>query len=224
MRVLLDCGPGVFAKLRAGVDYAEIDAIVISPPARRPRDRPRAVRVRAPLPARDGPPPHPRLIAPPGAPDVFTQLCAGGDMSPDHLELAFDLSVYDPADTLALGGLAVRFQPVPHYIPAQRGRVRRRRRAVHLRRRLRAQRRRWRVRGRHRPAAGRGDPARPEPPRTAATSRRARPASTRRRRRRRLRTDALHRRARADWVAPSGARVRRAVEAAREGAIYDARQ
>jgi ribonuclease BN (tRNA processing enzyme) len=29
-RVLLDCGPGVFAKLRRFVDYLEIDAVVIS--------------------------------------------------------------------------------------------------------------------------------------------------------------------------------------------------
>src|ERR1700748_2478828 len=29
-RVLLDCGPGVFGKLRRFVDYLEIDAVVIS--------------------------------------------------------------------------------------------------------------------------------------------------------------------------------------------------
>ena len=28
--VLLDCGPGVFAKLRAAVDYVDVDAVVIS--------------------------------------------------------------------------------------------------------------------------------------------------------------------------------------------------
>ena len=39
-------------------------------------------------------------------------------MTPDHIELAFDVTVYDPADVLAVGGLAVRFQPVPHFIPA----------------------------------------------------------------------------------------------------------
>ena len=39
-------------------------------------------------------------------------------MTADHLELAFDLSIYDPAQPLTLGGLALRFQPVPHYIPA----------------------------------------------------------------------------------------------------------
>ena len=117
-KVLLDCGPGVFAKLRTVVDYAEIDAIVISHlHADHVMDLvPYASGIR--YRSWDGPPPHPRLIAPPGAPDVFSKLCEGGSMSPDHLELAFDLSVYDPAESLSLGGLEVRFQPVPHYIPA----------------------------------------------------------------------------------------------------------
>ncbi|MBE2318772.1 MBL fold metallo-hydrolase [Solirubrobacter sp. CPCC 204708] len=116
--VLLDCGPGVFAKLRGVVAYEDVDAIVIShlhadhvmdlvPFASGIRYRPW-----------EGEPPRPRLYAPPGAPDVFTKLCEGGSMSPDHLELAFELSQYDPAEPLALGDLAVRFQPVPHYIPA----------------------------------------------------------------------------------------------------------
>jgi len=39
-------------------------------------------------------------------------------MTADHIVLAFDVTIYDPADTLAIGELAVRFQPVPHYIPA----------------------------------------------------------------------------------------------------------
>ena len=34
-------------------------------------------------------------------------------MTADHIELAFALTVYDPADTIDLGGLTVRFQPVP---------------------------------------------------------------------------------------------------------------
>ena len=39
-------------------------------------------------------------------------------MSAEHIELAFELTLYDPADTVELGGLRVRFQPVPHFIPA----------------------------------------------------------------------------------------------------------
>jgi ribonuclease BN (tRNA processing enzyme) len=39
-------------------------------------------------------------------------------MTADHIELAFDVTVYDPADRLEIGGLTARFQPVPHFIAA----------------------------------------------------------------------------------------------------------
>ena len=39
-------------------------------------------------------------------------------MTADHIELAFEVTVYDPAEAGAIGGLGVRFQPVPHFIPA----------------------------------------------------------------------------------------------------------
>jgi ribonuclease BN (tRNA processing enzyme) len=115
--VLLDCGPGVFAKLRRHVEYAAVDAVVIShlhadhildlvPFASGLRYAPR------PQPAR------PRLFGPPGAPEAFSALCAAGSMSAEHIELAFDVTVYDPAATVTIGGLTVRFQPVPHFVPA----------------------------------------------------------------------------------------------------------
>ena len=116
--VLLDCGPGVFAKLRKHVAYEDVDAVVISHlHADHILDLvtfASGIRYR-PWP---GEPPRPRLLAPPGGPEAFAQVCAGAGMTADHLELAFELSVYDPAEALALGALAVRFQPVPHYIPA----------------------------------------------------------------------------------------------------------
>lgn len=116
--VLLDCGPGVFAKLRARVPYESLDAVVLShlhadhvmdlvPFASGIRYRPW-----------EGAAPRPTLYAPPGAREVLARLCEGGSMSADHIELAFDVTIYDPAEPLALGGLDVRFQPVPHYIPA----------------------------------------------------------------------------------------------------------
>src|SRR5262249_35905437 len=58
------------------------------------------------------------LFAPPGAREAFASLCTGGAMTADHIELAFELRVYDPADHIRLGGLAMRFQPLPPYIPA----------------------------------------------------------------------------------------------------------
>jgi ribonuclease BN (tRNA processing enzyme) len=59
-----------------------------------------------------------RLIAPPGAREAFAGMSAATGMTAEHIELAFDVTIYDPADTLTLGGLRARFQPVPHFIPA----------------------------------------------------------------------------------------------------------
>ncbi len=52
--VLLDCGPGVFAKLRYAGPARAGRRGGAQPPARRPRDGPRPVRVRHPLPAVGG--------------------------------------------------------------------------------------------------------------------------------------------------------------------------
>jgi ribonuclease BN (tRNA processing enzyme) len=115
MRVLLDCGPGVFAKLRQAVSYVDVDAVVLSHlHADHVLD---LVTFASAL--RYGPhaPAAPRLIAPAGAREVLASLCAGGSMRADHIEGAFVLSLYDPADLVELGGLRVRFRPVPHYIP-----------------------------------------------------------------------------------------------------------
>jgi ribonuclease BN (tRNA processing enzyme) len=116
--VLLDCGPGVFAKLRKAIDYTAVDAVVITHlHADHIMD---LVTFASGLRYRPWPgePPRPRLIAPPGSPEAFARLCSGGFMSSDHIELAFDMTVYDPGQPLKLGGLDVRFRPVPHYIPA----------------------------------------------------------------------------------------------------------
>jgi ribonuclease BN (tRNA processing enzyme) len=126
--VLLDCGPGVFAKLRRFVDYVDVDLVVIShlhadhildlvPFASGLRYAPR----QQPVPVGGWPgtdtPARPRLLAPPGALEAFAGLCAASGMAADHIEQAFEMSVYDPADHVALGDLSARFQPVPHFIP-----------------------------------------------------------------------------------------------------------
>lgn len=116
-RVLLDCGPGVFGKLRRFVDYLAVDAIVIShlhadhifdlvPYASGLRYGPRR------------PPARPRLLVPTGARETLRALCAGGSMSAEHVEGAFALSEYATADTPAVDGLALRFTAVPHFVPA----------------------------------------------------------------------------------------------------------
>jgi ribonuclease BN (tRNA processing enzyme) len=128
VRVLLDCGSGVFGKLRSVVDYADVDAVVVShlhgdhildlvPYASGLTYAPR----HQPVPVDGWPgtddPPHPRLIAPPGARDVFRRLCAAAGMREEHIELAFRLEEYQAGDAIEVGALTLRFQPVPHFLP-----------------------------------------------------------------------------------------------------------
>jgi ribonuclease BN (tRNA processing enzyme) len=115
-RVLLDCGNGVFGKLRAVRDYSAVDAVVIS--------HLHADHILDLVPYASGliygprqPPARPRLIAPPGARDTFQRLCTAAGMGAEHVERAFTLEEYDPGAGLAVGGLTVRFQPVPHFLP-----------------------------------------------------------------------------------------------------------
>ena len=126
--LLLDCGSGVFGKLRSVRDYADVDAVVIShlhgdhildlvPFASgltyAPRHQPVPV---AGWPGTDHPP-RPRLIAPPGARDAFRRLCAAAGMREEHIERAFELHEYDPGEEVEAGGLRLRFHPVPHFLP-----------------------------------------------------------------------------------------------------------
>jgi ribonuclease BN (tRNA processing enzyme) len=118
--LLLDCGPGVLGRLRTLRDYADVDAVVLShlhadhvldlvtyASALRFSPR-RAARHLA----------RPALHVPPGGRDRLRMLSEGASMEPDHVEGAFGLREYDPAQTLTVGALAVRFQPVPHYVPS----------------------------------------------------------------------------------------------------------
>jgi ribonuclease BN (tRNA processing enzyme) len=126
--LLLDCGNGVFSKLRRFCDYVDVDAVVIShlhadhildlvPFASAltyaPRQQPVPV-ARWPGTAR---PARPLLYVPQGGRDALGRLCAAAGMSEDHIDGAFDLREYDAADVLELGDLRVRFHPVPHFLP-----------------------------------------------------------------------------------------------------------
>ena len=128
LRVLLDCGPGVFAKLRTVVDYVAVDVVVIShlhadhmldvvPYASALAYAPR----QQPVPVDGWPgtedPARPVLIAPPGAADAFRRVCEATGMAPEHVERAFELREFDPDQPLFLGPLSVRFQAVPHFVP-----------------------------------------------------------------------------------------------------------
>lgn len=126
--VLLDCGCGVFGKLRRHRDYVAVDAVVIShlhadhifdlvPFASALTYAPR----QQPVPVDRWPgvaePVRPTLYAPHGAKESFALMCQGGGMFADHVENAFDIHEYGPGDGVRIGPLAVSFAAVPHYLP-----------------------------------------------------------------------------------------------------------
>jgi len=115
--LLMDCGAGVLAKLREQVAYTDVDAIVVSHlhPDHFIDLVPYAYGLLygAERAAGDT---RPVLHAPPGARDAFRRVT--GAWGSEHLiETAFDVREYDPGDGVAAGPLALRFAPVPHYVP-----------------------------------------------------------------------------------------------------------
>jgi ribonuclease BN (tRNA processing enzyme) len=123
--LLLDCGNGVFSKLRSVRDYIDIDAVLIShlhadhfldlvPFSYALTYAPR----QQPVPVAGWPgtsnPARPELYAPVGAGELFRELvgCWGPD---DLIDKAFALYEYDGPDELTIGPFAVRFCEVPHY-------------------------------------------------------------------------------------------------------------
>ena len=123
--VLVDCGNGVFGKLRQRIDYVDVDAVLIShlhadhfldlvPYAYAlsyaPRQQPVAVNG---WPGTDNPA-RPVLHAPPGARQVFRRV-VGAWGNEDLIEKAFALDEYNPENEIEVGSLRVRFQPVPHF-------------------------------------------------------------------------------------------------------------
>jgi ribonuclease BN (tRNA processing enzyme) len=123
--VLVDCGNGVFGKLRKFRDYAAVDAVVIShlhadhfldlvPYSYALTYAPRM----QPVPVHRWPgtdvPPHPRLIAPRGATETFRRV-VGAWGNDDLIENAFAIEEYDGDDTPTVGPLMFSFQSVPHF-------------------------------------------------------------------------------------------------------------
>lgn len=124
-RLLVDCGNGVFSKLRRFCDYVDVDAAVIShlhadhwldlvPFAYALTYAPR----QQPVPVAGWPgtenPARPALYAPSGAGEMFRHVvgCWGND---DLIEHAFRVHEYELPDELAVGPLRLRFCEVPHY-------------------------------------------------------------------------------------------------------------
>jgi ribonuclease BN (tRNA processing enzyme) len=125
---LVDCGNGVFSKLRRFRDYTRVDAVVLShlhadhfldlvPFAYALTYAPR----QQPVPIQRWPgtdkPARPLLYTPRGAKETFRRI-VGAWGNEDLIERAFELREYDPGAALQAGPLRLRFQPVPHYIAA----------------------------------------------------------------------------------------------------------
>jgi ribonuclease BN (tRNA processing enzyme) len=123
--MLVDCGNGVFGKLRERIDYVDVDAVVIShlhadhfldlvPYSYALTYAPR----QQPVPVNGWPgtdnPARPYLHAPPGARDTFRRV-VGAWGNDDLIENAFRLEEYEASSELEVGPLRVRFQPVPHF-------------------------------------------------------------------------------------------------------------
>jgi ribonuclease BN (tRNA processing enzyme) len=123
--VVIDCGNGVFSKLRRFRDYTKVDAVVIShlhadhfldlvPYAYALTYAPR----QQPVPVHRWPgtdnPCRPRLIAPPGAKETFRRI-VGAWGNEDLIEKAFELEEYGADDTPEVGPLEFSFKSVPHF-------------------------------------------------------------------------------------------------------------
>lgn len=127
-RILIDCGNGVFGKLREHSDYASIDAVFVShmhadhffdliPFA---FARSFAVRgsglpgVAAPAPVEDK---ATSLFSPPGS-TAALELVTGIWGMPDLIIQSFEYREYEPSEEIVVGPLRVSFRFVPHYIDA----------------------------------------------------------------------------------------------------------
>jgi ribonuclease BN (tRNA processing enzyme) len=125
--LLLDCGNGVFAKLREKVDYVDVDAVAIShlhadhfldlvPYAYALTYAPR----QQPVPVDRWPgtddPARPRLIAPKGAKETFRRV-VGAWGNQDLIESAFHLDEYQDNERVEVGDLRATFCGVPHFTP-----------------------------------------------------------------------------------------------------------
>jgi ribonuclease BN (tRNA processing enzyme) len=123
--VLVDCGNGVFSKLRRYRDYTRVDAVLVShlhadhfldlvPFAYALTYAPR----QQPVPVDRWPgteePARPRLIVPHGATETFRRV-AGAWGNDDLIEKAFRIEEYGADDNPEVGPLRFSFCSVPHY-------------------------------------------------------------------------------------------------------------
>jgi ribonuclease BN (tRNA processing enzyme) len=123
--LLIDCGNGVFSKLRRYRDYTAVDAVVLShlhadhfldlvPFAYALTYAPR----QQPVPVDRWPgtdsPARPRLIAPPGTIETFRRV-VGAWGNDDLIENAFEIEEYDASSEPRVGPIQIHFHTVPHF-------------------------------------------------------------------------------------------------------------
>ncbi len=124
--LLLDCGNGVFSKLRRFRDYTAVDAVVLShmhadhfldlvPFAYALTYAPRQQPVPVDRWSGTDAPARPVLHAPLGAGDVFRRV-VGAWGNDDLIDNAFELREYDGTEALEVGPLRLRFHAVPHFL------------------------------------------------------------------------------------------------------------
>jgi len=126
--VLLDCGNGVFGKLRKFVDYVDVDAVVVSHMhadhfvdlvpysyalIHAPRQQPVPV---PPWPGTDSPA-RPRLALPPGGRETLRQV-VGAWGNEDLVEQAFEMEEYAVESVVEVGPLRFSFAVMPHFVDA----------------------------------------------------------------------------------------------------------
>ena len=125
--VLMECGNGVFSKLRRFRDYCDIDAVVVShlhadhfldlvPFAYALTYAPR----QQPVPVAGWPgtdcPARPDLHVPAGGAETFRRI-VGAWGNEDLIDNAFAIHEYDEDSTVEVGPLRFRFHSVPHFTP-----------------------------------------------------------------------------------------------------------
>jgi ribonuclease BN (tRNA processing enzyme) len=122
---LVDCGNGVFSKLRRFRDYTRLDAVVLShmhadhfldlvPFAYALTYAPR----QQPVPIQRWPgtdnPARPMLYTPRGGKETFRRI-VGAWGNEDLIENAFRINEHDGSHVLEVGEMRFNFQPVPHF-------------------------------------------------------------------------------------------------------------
>lgn len=123
INVLIDCGTGSLANLQRHVRIEDVSHILIS--HMHPDHFLDLIPYRYALRYGNagGEHPAPRLLLPPGGIEALDQVTTPFSETKHFFEETFNTREYDPAEGIALDGLAVTFCPTKHYIPTYAMRI-----------------------------------------------------------------------------------------------------